>query len=266
MIFQLGKQKRLDRILGKGRKVLIVPVDDLLICGANNHLLEYRQKIPLLSHPNINAILGYPGVFGQFYKELRDKPWIINLTTSTILNDHSYKRLSLTLENAISVGCDAVAVHVNMTSPNEGEMIQSLARISFECQKYGIPLMAIVYARKPGNNNNDDNYLDMKEKDNEKYTNMIAHACRVAVELGADIIKTNYTGSEESFHRVIIASGDVPVLIAGGERVTEYEALRNVKQAMEAGAIGVCFGRNFFYRDDVVEFSERVRAIIDEYE
>jgi len=173
--------------------------------------------------------------------------------------------LGLSLEYAISLGCDAVAVHVNMTSPTEGEMLQTLANVSCECQKFGMPLMAIIYIRKPGDDGKDDNYLLMKQNENDKYTNLVSHACRVAVELGADIIKTNFTGSVDSFHHVIYAAGNVPVVIAGGEQVEENVALENIRQAMQAGASGICFGRNFFYRKDVKVFSQKVRAIINEY-
>jgi len=265
MINQLGKQKRLERILGVNRKAFIVPVDDLLISGTDFQFSSYQEKIPLLNDPAIDAVLGFPGVFNQFYDNLKNKPWIINMTTSTIRSNHANKLRSITLESAIALGCEAVAVHVNMTSPTEGKMIQNLAIASCECQKYGIPLMAIIYIRKHDENGNDDNYLLLKENDNNEYTRLVAHSCRVAVELGADIIKTNFTGSCDSFKRVVYAAGNVPVVIAGGEQESEETALLNIRNAMEANATGICFGRNFFYRDNISAFSKKVRDILDEY-
>lgn len=265
MMNGMGKRKRLERILTKNGRAFIVPVDDLLISGTKCPLTDYREKIPLLGQTPINAVLGFPGVFSQFYEELKNKPWIINLTTSTMRSDHTNKRLSLTLKNAILMGCDAVAVHVNLTSAEEGEMIRNLAAVSCECQEYGIPLLAIVYARKQGENGKDDNYLDLKANDNDEYTAMVAHACRVAVELGADIIKTNFTGSVESFRKVIYAAGNVPVVIAGGIPVEEKTAFDNIREALDAGAAGICFGRNFFVRDNMIEFAEKVSKIINEY-
>lgn len=265
MINQLGKQKRLERILGVNRKAFIVPVDDLLISGADFQFSSYHEKIPLLNEPAIDAVLGFPGVFNQFYDDLKNKPWIINLTTSTIRNNHTNKLRSIAFESAIALGCEAVAVHVNMTSQTEGEMIQNLAIASCECQKYGMPLMAIIYIRKSGDHGGDENYLSLKENDNDEYTRMVAHSCRVAVELGADFIKTNFTGSCESFKKVVYAAGNVPVIIAGGIQVSEETALINIRNAMEANAAGICFGRNFFYRDDISTFSKKVRNILDEY-
>jgi len=264
MTRQLGKQKRLDQIFRSHGKSFIVPVDDLLIFGADRQLTQYREKIPLLADLPVDAILGYPGVFNQFYGELQNKSWIVNLTTSTFRSGHTYKRLSLSLENALSVGCDAAAVHVNVTDENEGIMIQNLASISCECQRYGVPLMAIIYARSLDAQGKDYNYLDLKSTNNLEYTRMVAHACRIAVELGADIVKTNYTGSAESFSNVIYAAGDVPVIIAGGEEAAESEALSNIRGALEAGASGICFGRNFFCRDNLASFSKKVRELLDE--
>lgn len=265
MIEQIGKTKRLDRILARNGRTFIVPIDDLLISGTNYQMTDYKEKLSLFGEMPVNAVLGFPGSFAQFYKVLNEKPWIINLTTSTICSDHTNKRLSLTLKSAIASGCDAVAVHVNMTAPTEGIMIQNLAAVSCACQEYGIPLMAIIYIRKPGELGTDENYLDLKLKDNAEYTALVAHACRVAVELGADIIKTNFTGSVESFKKVLYAAGNVPVVIAGGPVVEEKEALNNVREALEAGAAGICFGRNLLCRTDILDFSEKVSEIFNEY-
>lgn len=262
---QIGKQKRLDNIFSKSGKTFIVPVDDLLICGSDFQLSQYKEKIALLENTPIDAILGFAGVFNQFYDSLHSKPWILNLTTSTIRNDHTYKRLSGSVENAIAKGADAVAVHVNITSPTEGEQINNLSIVSEACDKYGIPLMAITYIRGINKDGTDNNYIELKEKDNAMYTDMVSHACRIAVELGADIIKTNYTGSVESFKKVIYNAGDIPVVTAGGLKVDEEIALCNVRSAMEAGASGVCFGRNFFYRKDILSFAKKVRDIINEF-
>lgn len=264
MISTVGKQKRVDRILKAGHKAFIVPVDDLLISGVSGQLLYYQEKIPLLNNSAIDAVLGFPGVLNQFYSDLHEKAWIINLTTSTILNSHTDKRLSLTLENAILSGCDAVAVHVNFTSPQEGEMIRNLATVSCECQKFGIPLLAIAYPRKPDADSIDNNYLVMKSSDIENYTRLVAHSCRVATELGADIIKTTYTGTTDSFRQVIYAAGGIPVIIAGGELTNEEVVINNVRGAIEAGASGICFGRNFFYRTDISAFTQKIRGILDD--
>ncbi len=253
LIGSLGKKRRLEKMFNKEGRTIIIPVDDLLIFGAKGYLKDYDLKIPQLKKTPVNAILGFPGVFKQFYSALNDKTWIMNLTVSTVNSDHTNKKLALTIENAISMGADAVAVHVNITSPTEIDMITNLGNISCACNMYGIPIMAIMYARKPGSKG-DDNYEALKRDDENAYSNLIAHACRIAVEIGVDIIKTNFTGSSNSFKNVIKAAGGVPVVIAGGEKVSKASALKMASDAIKAGASGVCFGRNTFSRKNVVDF------------
>jgi DhnA family fructose-bisphosphate aldolase class Ia len=253
----------MKKIFRDNGRAFIVPVDDLLICGPNGHLEEYETKISAIKNSPVNAVLGFPGMFSQFFDELSGQAWIINLTTSTKLTDHTNKKLAVPLRQAIYCGCDAVAAHVNMTSHNEGEMIQNLGLLSYECQAEGIPLMAIMYVRKANDLNIDDNYEKLKRAKNEEYTKMVCHACRVAVELGVDLIKTNFTGSSTSFEKVVRAAGDVPVLVAGGDLVSEDEIIKNAREAIKAGASGVCFGRNFFYRNHIREFIDKVDEIIN---
>jgi len=257
-----GKRKRLRRILGSDRGTIIVPIDDLLIFGTKEHLADYDIKIPLLENAPVNAVMGFPGVFKQFYKALCDLPWIMNLTVSTVNHDHTSKKLAFSVEQAINVGADAVAVHVNMTSPGEADMISSLGSVAIDCDKYGMPLMAIVYVRKPGIGG-DDNYEQLKTENEEEYASLVAHGCRVAVEMGADIIKTNYTGSPGTFSKVIKAAGGIPVVVAGGKTVDEFEAISIAEGAIAAGATGVCFGRNTFARKDIPAFLDRLSCIID---
>lgn len=261
MIDSLGKRKRLNKIFKDNGRTFMVPIDDLLISGPENHLSDFEQKVLLFDKLPIDAVLGYPGFFYQFHESLRNKAWIFNLTTSTKFNNYTYKMQSLSLKNAIYNGADAVAVHVNISSPNENEMIKTLGSVSCECQSLGIPLMAIMYVRHPSQNN-DDNYENLKRDDNDQYVSMVAHACRVAVELGADIIKTSYTGTPEGFKKVIKTAGNVPIIISGGDIVSEDEALNNISGAISVGSSGVCFGRNFFARNDVVDFSRKVNMII----
>lgn len=262
MIEQLGKTKRLDSIFRRNKRTFMVPVDDLLIGGPRYQFRDYKTKLHMLANADIDAVLGFPGVFRQFYSELKGKAWIINLTTSTILSEHTNKLFSLDLESALYYGCDAVAVHVNMTSKFEGNMIRNLGMISGMCNHYGIPLLAITYVRGE-QNGEDDNYDELKEKENEKYVQLVSHAVRMAVELGADIIKTNYTGSSDGFSEVINAAGGIPIVVAGGKKLNDEKAFQQAKDAMYAGASGICFGRNLFYRDDIPDFISKVRSVID---
>lgn len=260
----IGKKKRLTNIFRQknNTRSLIVPVDDLLISGITNQFVDYKTKIKHLESSPFDAIIGYPGFFKQFYKNLQNKSWIVNLTTSTTFGNHTKKDLTIDINQALRLNADAVAVHVNVSSPNESLMLENLARVSNLCETYGLPLLAIVYVRTIDKHGNDYNYLDVKSNSPEKYTEMISHACRIAVELGADIIKTNYTGSIKTFTNVIDSVGDVPILIAGGEKVSEDNAIIMAQDALKAGASGICFGRNTFGRNNIPSFLNTLNELI----
>ena len=94
------------------------------------------------------------------------------------------------------------------------------------------------------------NYQELRKADPDRYSQLVAHAARIGMELGADVIKTQYTGSPETFERVVEATRPVPVVIAGGPLCSESEVLSAARGAITAGARGVSFGRNVFERKD----------------
>jgi fructose-bisphosphate aldolase / 2-amino-3,7-dideoxy-D-threo-hept-6-ulosonate synthase len=91
----------------------------------------------------------------------------------------------------------------------------------------------------------------------------VGHCVRVAEELGADMIKTNYPGDKEAFRRIVKACS-VPVFIAGGEKAGDLETLSIVRDAVMAGGAGVCLGRNAFQRDDPALFVSRLCRVVHE--
>jgi DhnA family fructose-bisphosphate aldolase class Ia len=112
-------------------------------------------------------------------------------------------------------------------------MLRDFGYISKHCQEWGMPLLAMMYTRGP----HIENEFDVK---------VIKHAARVGAELGADIVKVNYSGTPESFQDVVRGC-PVPVVIAGGEKMeTDEQILEMVRGAMDAGAGGISIGRNAF--------------------
>jgi predicted phospho-2-dehydro-3-deoxyheptonate aldolase len=156
---------------------------------------------------------------------------IIHLSGSTSLGDPNDKRLVSSVEGAIRLGGDAVSVHVNVGSPTEGRQLEILGRVSEVCDSWGIPLLAMMYPRGEGIN--------------ERDIRNVKHAVRVGYELGADIIKTNFTGSIDSFIEVT-ENCPVPIVVAGGSKISDKELLAEVKSAILAGASGAAIGRNVF--------------------
>lgn len=256
----LGKRRRLARLIPKG-KMVIVPIDDSLIFGPKDGLFELESTIEHIVKSQPNALLGFRRGLELVSDKSLSMPFIFNLTASTVMSQHTRKTVIASVEFALKNGADCVACHVNFGSQYESEMIQNFAMISQECDRLGMPLLVIAYPRgeKEGQ---DYNYEDLKEKHIDAYTELVAHAVRVSSELGADIIKTNYTGTMESFKRVVVAANGKPVVIAGGRKISVEDSLKNAEDAMRAGASGISYGRNVFNADDIETYITAIKRIV----
>src|SRR5665811_1829707 len=133
----------------------------------------------------------------------------------------------------------------------EANQLQKLGTIAERCTMWGMPLLAMMYPRG----------AKVTDQYAEKF---VAHAARAGAELGADMIKTNYTGDPDSFARVV-KSCPVPVIIAGGPKVeTDAELLQMISDAIAAGARGVAIGRNVFQHDKPTEIVRAIARIVHE--
>lgn len=258
-----GKKKRLERIITNGR-MLIVPVDDSLIFGPFEGLANLSDTINSIVDTKPSAILGYKGSYSLLLGTSNgvQLPFIINVTASTIMGRHIQKIKSCTVLEALVMGADCVAAHINFTSDYENEMIQNLASIISEADRLGMPTLAIAYPRKVHDDGKDDNYEIEKQTDIESYTKRVCRCVRVAVELGADIIKTQYTGSVQTFQRVIDSALGRPVIIAGGPVLAVQNSYKIAKDAIEAGAAGISYGRNVFNAEYVEAYIAGMKDIV----
>lgn len=255
-----GKLVRMSRLVPDSRAV-IVPFDDALINGPNGGLQNPTQRMREIMEGGANAVLGFPGLLRSYAHLYPGLPFIYNITASTTLGAHTRKAVVGSVLHALRSGADAVAVHVNISDSAEPEMLRALGQAGEECEEFGMPLMAIMYPRS-STRGRDDNYLDLKAADRTRYACLVRHAVRVGVELGADIVKTQYTGDPESFSTVVGACLGVPVVVAGGPHTSVATALKNAREAMDAGAAGVCFGRQTYDRESIGDFLRMLRDIV----
>lgn len=259
---EVGKERRLYHLFKGKNKCIIVPIDDSLISGPKDGLFDLQNKIQQIEGATPNAILAFPGSANII--ENLSIPIILNITASTILGQHTNKVLVSSLEYAMSIGADAVAVHLNISSKYESEMLRLAGSVSEECHRYGMPLMILAYPRREKMVNGiviDDNYDELIQGSNDKYTQLVAHCVRVAYELGADIIKTQYTGSYTSFQKVVSSAPNKPVVIAGGKNIEVDILLQMVDDAIKAGGAGVSIGRNVFnnkYSDIIISAIKKI--------
>jgi fructose-bisphosphate aldolase/2-amino-3,7-dideoxy-D-threo-hept-6-ulosonate synthase len=153
------------------------------------------------------------------------------------------------VQEAIRLGADAVSVHVNVGAQDEDKMLGNLGSVADECDIYGMPLLAMMYPRGP-------------KIQNEHAVEVVAHAARIGAELGADIIKANFTGSTETF-KTVVESCPVPVVIAGGPKCkTSEEVLQTTFDALKAGAAGLSIGRNVFQHENPTLMVKALSALV----
>ena len=248
----IGKDIRIERILNRntGRGV-IVPMDHGFTLGQIDGLLDMTKIISDVSEGGANAIVLHKGLVKRGHRKRgRDIGLIVHLSASTSLNpDPNDKVTVCTVEEAIALGADGVSIHINLGAPQESRMIESAGRIVKDCNQWGMPLLVMIYPRGKGIEPNSPA--------------AVGHCVRVAEELGADLIKTNYTGDPHSFHR-IADSCSVPVLVAGGEKMGDLDSLKMIRDSVLAGGAGVCVGRNAFQREDPAAFVRALGLVVHE--
>lgn len=243
-----GKARRLNKLLSPmtGRGVFL-PIDQPVTLGPIPGLSDLRQDLPRLLSGQPDAIIAHRGLIARGLLENSSAALIMHLSAATALSGRAEVKTLLTgIEDAMQLGADAVSVHVSFGLPEETPMLAAAGQIAARCDQWGVPLLVMAYvagsppAQEPVK---------------------VAHAARVAAELGADLVKVPYTGTMDTFAEVCSASF-VPVLVAGGDKVPWERVLADVRDAITAGARGSCIGRNVFQREQPAAALAELRAAV----
>ncbi len=251
---QIGKSIRIERIMNRDtRRTVIIPLDHGVTIGPVQGITDLRETVNRAAEGGANAVVEHKGMIRSGHRGYgKDIGLIIHMSASTNLSpDPNKKVLVASVEEALAKGADAVSIHINVGAADESLMLEALGSVSEKCQRWGMPLLAMMYPR--GEKIHDQNDVQY-----------VKHAARVGAELGADIVKTNYTGDPESFKEVVQGCS-VPVVAAGGPKTsTDEEFLNAVKGVIEAGGMGVAAGRNVFQRENMVGMVKSIAAIVHE--
>jgi len=246
-----GTAARLERI-GTGGRHLIVPMDHGITLGAVDGLVDIESTIDAVTRGGADAVLTQKGIAPRVHDNTNGAGYIVHCNGSTAIGpDESDKRPTATVEEAIRAGADAVSFHINVGSEHEPDQITQLSELTSEAERFGMPVLAMTYARGH----------DVRDDDPETFAEDLGHAVRLGEELGADVLKTAYSGTAETFERVV-ESTRLPVVIAGGSKGTDEETLSMVRGAMDAGAAGVSMGRSIFQHEDPEAITEAVAAVV----
>lgn len=259
-----GKRIRLNRVVGgSGHRALVVAFDHALVLGPIPGTEDPLGKIRQFGEAKVDALLLNLGLIRQFANSKLSGPipaLIARLDWTTVWsavgqNGNGVLRSSLLArpEEALRHGADAVLTYLVVgTGDTEFEMkeIARNAEVARECERVGIPLIVESLARGK----------DVQNPGDPKWLNL--HT-RMAAELGADMVKTDYSGDVASMSAVV-AKCPIPILVLGGSRHASDEgALDVVREAAAAGAAGVFFGRNVFQSDNIGTFLARARGVLD---
>jgi DhnA family fructose-bisphosphate aldolase class Ia len=262
-----GKKLRLRRILGEsGHRALVVAFDHALVLGPIPGTQDPLGQIRRFAEAKVDALLLNLGLFRQF-SDLSlpgHAPALIaridwtTVWSSIANNGRSSGDLRSSLiarpEDALRQGADAVLIYmvVGTGDPDfESKEVARTAEVARECERIGIPLIVESLAR--GKN--------VQHPGEPRWLNL--HT-RMAAELGADAVKTDYSGDLASM-RSVVENCPIPILVLGGSRQgSDEDALEVVRNAALAGAAGVFFGRNVFQAPDMQSFLQRARSVLDE--
>ena len=240
-----GMKNRFARIVKSedGRAVMLA-VDHGYFLGPTGGLEEPRKTIePLL--PYADSVMLTRGVLRTSVDPNSSVPVVLRVSGGTsILQDLSNEDITVSIEDVLRLNVSAMALSIFVGSEHERETLVSLSKLVDEGERYGIPVLAVTAVGK--DMARDARYLSL--------------ACRIAAELGAHIVKTYYC---EEFGKVV-ESCPVPVIVAGGKKIPELDALRLAANAVQGGAVGVDMGRNIFQSDSPVGMIRAVRAIVHE--
>jgi predicted phospho-2-dehydro-3-deoxyheptonate aldolase len=246
------KKNRLAKICHEptGRFV-IVPMDHGVSSGPIAGIIDIADTIEKVGRGGATAVVLHKGIIKTVYENFKDDlGFILHVSASTKLSpDPDAKVLIATVEEAQKLGAQCVSIHVNVGARTEDQMLRDLGFVSRACREAEIPLLAMMYPRGPHIKNPFD-------------VELVKHVARLGAELGADIIKTNYTGSVDTF-REVTKGCPKPVVIAGGPKVdSDRDVLQMVYDAMKAGCMGVSIGRNVFQHENITGITKAISGIV----
>ncbi len=244
-----GKSRRLKRLLvGPQKRCLLVPLDHGPWLGPVPGIDQPRDIVARVVAGGANALLATPGFVREIEPVISPETGIVlRVSLSAGLSSEALQEVpAVTATTAARLDADAVAVSIFFGRGGEVSIMRWLGQLIEECIGLDIPVLT-----------------EMMPPSDKFYTaDSIAHAARIGMELGADIVKTNYCGDTEAFRQVVDAVR-VPIIIAGGPSQGEdNNTLQVAEDAIRAGAAGVAFGRRVWQADDPEGVVRKLKEVV----
>ncbi len=238
-----GKKNRLTNIIkpDTGRTVMLA-IDHGYFLGPTSGLEEPGKTAePLLEYAD--TLMLTRGVLRNCIDPGTNVPIVLRVSGGTsILGNLADEELTVSMQDAVRLNVSGVALSIFVGSDLEKQSLLSLSKLCDASAEYGIPVLAVTAVGKEMAR--DSRYLGL--------------ACRIAAELGSDYVKTYYCDGFEK----VVNNCPVPVVIAGGKKIEEKDALELAYNAIQSGAIGVDMGRNIFQSENPVPMIRAVREVV----
>lgn len=243
--YDWGFRNRLARIFSpKSGKTVMLAIDHGYFQGPTTGLERIDVTIkPLV--PYADALMCTRGILRSVINPEAGNPVVMRASGGpSILKDLSNEQIAVNMEDALRMNVSAVAVQVFVGGECETQSINNMTRLVDEGMRYGMPVLGVTAVGK----------------DLVRDSRYIGLASRMLAELGAAIIKTYYCDNFEK----VVAACPVPIIIAGGKKLAEFDALSMARNAIDAGASGVDMGRNIFQSDAPEAMLTAVRKVVHE--
>lgn len=240
-----GLRNRLSHIIKEDGRTVMLAVDHGYFLGPTSGLEDVRRTIePLVGYAD--SIMLTRGILRTSVNPNVAVPIVLRVSggNSIIGEELSDEDITVSFEEAIRLNVSAVAFSIYIGSKYEHRSIVNLGKLVDEGERYGIPVLAVTAVGR-------EMVRDAK---------YLALCCRIAAEMGAHLVKTYYC---EDFQKVV-ETCPVPLVIAGGKKIEERDALELTFNAVSKGAAGVDMGRNIFQSEKAVAMIKAVRAIVHE--
>jgi putative autoinducer-2 (AI-2) aldolase len=238
-----GMKNRLSQIIKpRTGKTVMLAVDHGYFQGPTTGLRDLKITVsPLIPHADCLFITR--GMLRTCIDPRSDVAVCLRVSGGpSILGGLSNEDITTSIEEAIRLNASGVGMSIFVGATNEDRTISNLGKLVNEAERFGIPVLAVTAVGKEMGR--DARYLRL--------------ACRIAAEIGAHFVKTYYC---EDFHKVVEGC-PVPIVMAGGKKIPERDALQMTANAVKEGASGVDMGRNIFQSDNPVGMIKAVRAIV----
>ena len=242
--YDWGMKNRLARTFDpKTGRTVMLAVDHGYFQGPTTGLERIDLSIlPLV--PYCDALFCTRGILRSLVPPQNTKPMVLRASGGpSILKELSNEEIAMDMEDALRLNACGVGIQVFVGGEFETRSIHNMTRLVDQGVRYGMPVMGVTAVGK-----------DMKR--DVQYFRL---ACRMIAELGATYVKTYYVAED---FETVTASCPVPIVMAGGKKLPELDALKMANNAVQGGAAGVDMGRNIFQSDAPVAMIQAVRAVV----